>query len=258
MADPDYDLGLKGIEKAERELGVTEKRVRGEVSIDLRGLHFPSLPETGAEADAIADILKTGFKQQVFNYQGTKALEELLYASTSPKVLHLATHGYFLQALSQPQRETKGMGPMGNVGEIKALTTENPMLRSGIVLAGVNSALRQGRDDGVVSAEKVLGLRLKGTELVVLSACKTGVGDVQSGEGVFGLKRAFILSGAHSLVMSLWSVPSAETVELMTEFYTLLAQGTTKTEALRQAKLKVMKNNPNPYYWGAFVLTGSP
>ena len=83
------------------------------------------------------------------------------------------------------------------------------MLRSGIALAGANTSLRQGQDYGLVSAEKVLGLRLKGTELVVLSACETGVGDVQTGEGVFGLKRAFILSGARTVVMSLWSVPSA-------------------------------------------------
>jgi CHAT domain-containing protein len=260
MADPDYDLGLKGIEKVKRQMGVKENRVRGEVSADLRGLYFPPLPETGGEADAIEGILKTGFKQQVRNLQREKAIEEMLYASTSPKVLHLSTHGYFLKALPEPQRATGGMGMglKGGLGEIKALTMENPMLRSGIVLAGVNRALKEGRDDGMVSAEKILGLRLRGTELVVLSACETGVGDVQTGEGVFGLKRAFILSGARSLVMSLWSVPSAETVELMTEFYTLLAQGKTKTDALRQAKLDIMKNNPNPFYWGAFVLTGSP
>ena len=95
--------------------------------------------------------------------------------------------------------------------------TENPMLRSGIVLAGANTSLREGRDDGVVSAEKILGLRLKGTELVVLSACETGVGEVKGGEGVFGLKRAFILSGAKTVVMSLWSVPSKETTEFNDE-----------------------------------------
>jgi CHAT domain-containing protein/Flp pilus assembly protein TadD len=258
MADPDYNLGLEGIEKEERKLGVTEKRVRGEVSADLRKLRFPPLHKTKKEADAIKGILETGFKQQVLNLQWEKALEEMLYASTSPRVLHLATHGYFLQALPEPKEETRGMRFTGRVDEIKALTTENPMLRSGIVLAGVNSALKEGRDDGVVSAEKVLGLRLRGTELVVLSACETGVGDVQTGEGVFGLKRAFILSGARSMVMSLWSVPDVETVDLMTEFYSLLSKGTTKTEALRQAKLKVMENKPNPFYWGAFVLTGSP
>jgi CHAT domain-containing protein len=83
-------------------------------------------------------------------------------------------------------------------------------------------------------------------------------GDVKSGEGVFGLKRAFILSGAKSLVMSLWSVPSAETTELMTDFYTLMTEGKSKSEALRQAKLSMMKKKPNPFYWGAFVLAEKP
>jgi CHAT domain-containing protein len=110
----------------------------------------------------------------------------------------------------------------------------------------------------MVSAEKILGLRLKGTEIVVLSACETGVGGVRSGEGVFGLKRAFILSGAKTIVMSLWSVPSEETTELMTKFYTLMSEGKTKAEALRQAKIDMMKKKGNPFYWGAFVLVGKP
>ncbi len=260
MADPDYNLGIKDMEKVKREMGVKEEHMRGEISADVRGLQFSPLPETKDEANAIEGVLKSGFKHQVRNLQGAKALEEMLYGSASPKVLHLATHGYFLQALPQAERETRGVKPIGGLGEIKALDTENPMLRSGIVLAGVNSALKEGRDDGIVSAEKILGLRLRGTELVVLSACETGVGDVQTGEGVFGLKRAFILSGAKSMIMSLWSVPSAETVELMTEFYNLLSQGKSKTEALRQAKLSIIKNprTSNPFYWGAFVLTGSP
>jgi CHAT domain-containing protein len=132
------------------------------------------------------------------------------------------------------------------------------MLRSGIVLAGANTSLREGRDDGVVSAEKILGLRLKGTELVVLSACETGVGEVKGGEGVFGLKRAFILSGAKTVVMSLWSVPSKETTELMKNFYKFMAEGKTKAGALRQAKMELMKKKANPFYWGAFVLVGNP
>jgi CHAT domain-containing protein len=132
------------------------------------------------------------------------------------------------------------------------------MLRSGIVLAGVNASLKEGRDDGVVSADKILGLRLKGTDLVVLSACETGVGDVRNGEGVFGLKRSFILSGAKTVVMSLWSIPSKETTELMTDFYTLMAKGKTKAEALREARLNLMKKKSNPFYWGAFVMVGNP
>jgi len=124
------------------------------------------------------------------------------------------------------------------------------MLRSGLALTGVNlSMLREGKDEGIMSAAKVMGLRLTGTDLVVLSACETGLGDVQSGEGVFGLKRAFILSGAKAVILSLWSVPSKETMELMTMFYSLMADGKSKAEALRQAKLALMKTKANPFFW---------
>ena len=94
--------------------------------------------------------------------------------------------------------------------------------------------------------------------MVVLSACETGLGDVKSGEGVFGLKRAFIMSGAKTVVMSLWSVPSAATTELMTEFYRLMSEGKAKAEALREAKLSMMKKTENPFFWGAFVMVGNP
>lgn len=132
------------------------------------------------------------------------------------------------------------------------------MFRSGLVLAGANLSLREGKDEGVVSAQKVMGLRLLGTDLVVLSACETGVGDVRSGEGVFGLKRAFILSGARTVILSLWSVPSQETQALMTGFYTRMAEGKSKAEALRETKLELMKDRGNPFFWAAFVLIGGP
>ena len=193
----------------------------------------------------------------------------MIFSSETPIILHLATHGYFLK-----DEELKGSGDIRGIAiksredfagneEINPVLSEtegieNPMLRSGIVFSGVNASLKAGRDEGMVSAEKILGLNLKGTDLVVLSACETGVGDVKNGEGVFGLKRAFILSGAKTLVMSLWSVPSAETTEIMTEFYTLISEGKSKSDALRQAKLDMMKKKKNPFYWGAFVLTGKP
>ena len=259
IADPDYDLGQKEMEKAKASAGVKPAPVRSHVSRDARGMHFDRLPDTKEEADAIEKILAGTFRQKVLNEQDKKALEHILFGTRSPRVLHLATHGYFLT-----EEETK---EADNAAEL-ALTEdalqehphsiENPMVRSGIVLAGVNTSLKEGKDEGMVTAEKVLGLDLKDTDLVVLSACQTGVGDVKSGEGVFGLKRAFILSGAKTLVMSLWSVPSKETVDLMTAFYALLSEGKTPSEALRQAKLTLMKQKPHPFFWAAFILTGSP
>lgn len=261
MADPDYNLGQKDKQQIAAQMKVTIGG-HGNVTRDASRLSFTPLPDTKQEADAISKVLSSSMNLAVHNYQNKNALEGVLFTGVPPRILHLATHGYFLNNEDNKGGSTTTRGLVvkekAGLGYDDLVVIENPMLRSGIALAGVNSSLKDGRDDGLVSAEKILGLRLKGTDLVVLSACETGVGDVKNGEGVFGLKRAFILSGAKSLVMSLWSVPSAETTELMTNFYTLMAAGNSKTDALRQAKLNMMKKKPNPFYWGAFVLTGKP
>ena len=136
------------------------------------------------------------------------------------------------------------------------------------MLAGANNALKSSGSksfDGIVTADKILGLQLRGTEMVVLSACNTGVGEVKRGEGVFGLRRAFTQAGARSLVMSMWPVPDKETRELMVEFYkNILAGKMNRCHALRQAALKEMKivkqryGHTNPFFWGAFVFLGEP
>jgi CHAT domain-containing protein len=145
---------------------------------------------------------------------------------------------------------------------------ENPLLRSGILLAGAQHSLTNGTNghyDGIVTAEEILGMNLHGTEMVVLSACDTGLGDVKSGEGVFGLRRAFTQSGAKSLVMSLWKVPDKETKELMVQFYRNIKSGKmNRCQSLRQAILKEKEivrqryGHDNPRYWGAFVFMGQP
>ena len=119
--------------------------------------------------------------------------------------------------------------------------------------------------EGIVTAEKILGLRLTGTEMVVLSACETGLGEVKSGEGVFGLRRSFSQAGARSLVMSLWPVPDRETQELMVEFYrNVVSGGMNRCQALRQSMLRQMRivkeryGEANPFFWGAFVFLGEP
>ncbi len=215
---------------------------------------FSRLPDTKKEADVIQTILSQKMQIPVKNYQNEKAAEAVLLSADSPVILHLATHGYFIGKDDQ-----KNKGPADkNKDDSPVLLKDSPMFRSGLALAGINLSLREGKDEGIMSAEKVMGLKLFGTDLVVLSACETGVGDVQSGEGVFGLKRAFILSGARAVVLSLWSVPSVETMQLMTRFYTLMAEGKSKAEALRQSKLELVKKRPNPFYWGAFILVGNP
>ncbi len=257
MADPDYDMGSEEKTKVAQAIGVLETRSAGLISRDAKDLKFKRLPDTKTEANAIEKTLKESYKTDIRNYQDKRALEEVLLTVKEPKILHLATHGYFLKDEEVKHHQTLGFLLLDRE-VIADLMTENLMLRSGIVLAGANASLKEGRDDGIVSAEKVLGLRLKGTDLVVLSACNTGTGEVKSGEGVFGLKRSFILSGAKTVVMSLWSIPSKETTELMTHFYTLMAKGKSKSEALREARLNLMKKKANPFYWGAFIMVGNP
>src|SRR5207302_777118 len=140
---------------------------------------------------------------------------------------------------------------------------ENPLLRSGLALAGANTWLQGGSppvdaEDGLLTAENVVGLDLRGTELVVLSACETGLGEVRTGEGVFGLQRAFVLAGTKTLVMSLWSVPDEQTQELMEDFYRRILAGQPRATALRDAQLALRTRYPDPFYWGAFICLGEP
>ena len=135
---------------------------------------------------------------------------------------------------------------------------ENPLLRSGLVFAGVKNGRSGEGEDGVLTALEASSLDLVGTKLVVLSACDTGVGDVANGEGVYGLRRALVLAGAESQVMSLWPVSDYVTRELMTSYYKGLKQGQGRGEALRQVQLKMLKrkDRDHPFYWGSFIQSG--
>ncbi len=249
FADPDYDLQLPPLHGAD---------LSGDLPEQLASVHFDRLPDTRVEADAVAGLL--GKTMPVTRLVGQTAVESALFNQQKPRILHLATHGFFLQGTEQAHEGARGLAAVQKhqAASSQDMKLLNPMVRSGIALAGVNRSLASGRDDGLVTAEKILGLSLLGTDLVTLSACETGVGDVRAGEGVFGLKRAFILAGARSVVLSLWSVPSRETTELMIAFYRQLSAGVAKATALRQAQLFMLKKYPHPFYWGAFQLVGSP
>ena len=145
---------------------------------------------------------------------------------------------------------------------------DNPLLNSGLALSGANAFFRGGMgesgEDGLLVAMEVLGMNLTDTDLVVLSACNTGVGKVKRGHGVFGLRRSFQQAGAKSLIMSLWQIPDEETKDLMVEFYKGLFDGKSKLNALHEASLSVMKSvkdkykSTHPFYWGGFILIGNP
>jgi hypothetical protein len=203
------------------------------------GARFEPLPGTAAEARAIKQVVP-----DATIYQGDRATETMLKAVAGPRILHLATHGFFLEDQVPAQAAP-------------AMSDDDPMLRSGLVLASVNER-RSGVDDGVLTALEAAGLDLAGTQLVVLSACETGVGDVKTGEGVFGLRRAFTAAGAETLVISLWQVDDAATEQFMVEFYRRLTRGEARGEALRQSALTLLRDpaRRHPFYWASFIATG--
>lgn len=216
-------------------------------SRDSKGLQFGELPNTAAEADAIAPLLP-GVTVLEDNQATVSALKQL----QSPSILHMATHGFFL-----PDEET----------EANNRPWENPLLRSGLAFAGANlppalaGSTQANQEDGLLTALEASSLNLRGTQLVVMSACETGLGDVRNGEGVYGLRRAIVLAGAESQVMSLWGVGDASTSHLMTLYYQNLNQGMGRSEALRQAQLSLLVDQNHPYwkspvYWAAFTFSG--
>jgi len=211
-----------------------------------------ALPGTKVEIDGINKILGTsGFK--VVKREQREASEASLKAVKAPTLMHIATHGYFLA-----DADLKSGDAMGIDAEN---AKNNPLLRSGLILAGVqsqdNSSVDlESNDNGVLTAYEAMNLSLEGTDLIILSACETGLGDVRAGEGVYGLQRAFLVAGANALIMSLWKVDDAATQELMTNFYINWSKNGNKQRAFKQAQLQLMTKYKEPYYWGAFVMMG--
>jgi tetratricopeptide (TPR) repeat protein len=249
LGDPDFDLGPKSRDEILNRLALkADTAIISASSMEARGLNFERLPGTREEVIAIGELLG---KDNCEIFLDKLALKEVIYSRKSPRILHLATHGFFLNTRN-------ATSPIVNF--------ENLLVHSGLAFAGAN---RMSTDSsiqaryGILTAEEVLGLPLRGTELLVLSACETGLGEVISGEGVFGLQRAFNQIGVRSLVMSMWSVPDRETKEFMVEFYqNFHGRKMDRCQALRQAALKQKSlvkqryGKDNPFYWGAFVFLG--
>lgn len=203
------------------------------------------LPGTQVEIEKIARL----FGESTAVYSEGQASESVAKSVTSPSVLHIATHGYFLQDAISDENA-------------KARYISNPLLNAGLILAGAENFLRTGMpinaagDDGILTAFEAMNLKLDNTQLVVLSACETALGDVKNGEGVYGLQRAFKLAGARSIVMSLWSVDDHATQLLMTTFYEEMLRTGDQHQAFRTAQQSVKVKYPSPFYWAAFVMVG--
>ena len=252
MGDPAYDdLGRAPPENA-------SAAPRSDVVLGK----FAPLPGTAQETKELASLWPNA---QVLT--GAQATVGALKAVQGPVLLHVATHGFFLADQQDPtvtgarsgRRSAELFGDLP-AAALPQLGKDDPLLRSGLALAGAN---RQPDGRGVVTALEVAGLDLAGTQLAVLSACETGVGDVHNGEGVFGLRRALVLAGAQTQVMSLWKVDDAATRDLMVAMHKALlgAEGhapLSRVQALRQAQVALSADakQAHPFYWAAFVLAG--
>ena len=216
---------------------------------NFSSLYFAPLEATKAEALSIQALFP-----QARVLTGGQASATALEQLKAPKILHIATHGFFLLDTSG-QTEPRNGGSGATERETADLL--NPLLRSGLALSGAN-LVKDGRGKGILTALEASNLDLWGTKLVTLSACDTGVGEVKDREGVYGLRRSFFLAGAESLVMSLWPVSDYVTREMMTAYYTGLKNGLGRGEALRQAQLAMMKRKgrEHPFYWASFIQSG--
>jgi CHAT domain-containing protein len=224
------------------------------------------LPGTKIEADKICKILDSkGIK---YNYLTDANATEKQFKDSAGfyNLLHIATHGFFYpdQDLLKTNREKKlaelKYGFLDNLncyGLWEFVKNKNPLMRSGLALAYANNVWNQRfpseDDDGVITASEVAQLDLNKTQLVVLSACETGLGDVSGSEGVYGLQRAFKMAGVNYIIMSLWQVPDKETMEFMTLFYENLWASKDIRKSFINTQ-KVMQTKYDPYYWAAFVL----
>jgi len=253
-ATPELDTAQDKVKRL-REQGVDayiiKSRVKGKRAFfRVRAGNFP----TQAEAQKYGtDLQEKGVADEFFVARYQPPQENLIEPSltiaqvTTKPVNVLPANSQFSTEMSSDLRLSKF-----------AARVKDPSLRSGLALAGANEG-KSGDDDGLLTALEAASLYLSGTKLVVLSACDTGVGEVKNGEGVQGLRRALVLAGSESQVMSLWPVSDEATKELMIPYYKALQEGEGRSEGLRQVQLRILrgrKKQQHPFYWAAFIQSG--
>ena len=233
-------------------------------AIDAKRSDIKPLPGTLAEVEQLVSILdREGIPTQ--SLLENAASEDVLKKEKSPRILHIATHGFFEPESEQQAKDFNRKMLMSGLG--KETVSNNPYLRCGLYLAGSETTLKnrgnpdfqrpEGQEDGILTAYEATLLDLRGTELVVLSACETGLGVTKNGEGVYGLQRAFQVAGAETVIFSLWKVADQQTQEMMGMFYSnWLKKGMTKRQAFKTAQQTIKEKYEAPYFWGAFVMIG--
>jgi len=266
VADPDYDMPPFELRpEAESTSNVSS------LASFFANQKWQRLSGTKVEARAIAEDLRN---HDLHIFVGQNAREDLIKQFKSPQILHIATHGFFLEndfleaAYPTTVLKKELVDDSSDSSDNKIYFAFPPLLRSGLVFAGANFCSRVPSsadvDDGILTALEVSSLELSGTDLVVLSACETGLGDTYFGDAVVGLRRAFQVAGAQTLVSSLWSVPDEDTTRLMIAFYRNIRDGQRRSTSLQLAMLETLNARrakgevTHPFYWGAFICVGNP
>jgi CHAT domain-containing protein len=214
--------------------------------------NIPALPGTEKEVAELDQLLKQrGWTTN--EYVETSASEDQLKTISSPKIFHIATHGFYTPAIDQDE--------MADLTESEAQMTENPLMKTGLLLSGAGDVLNKTKynyniESGILTAYEAMSLNLDQTDLVVLSACETGLGDISNGEGVYGLQRAFLVAGAKVLIMSMFKVDDEATQKLILNFYRQWLSTNNLRQSFINAKKELRVDYPEPIYWGAFMMIG--
>ncbi|WP_375754605.1 tetratricopeptide repeat protein [Corallococcus exercitus] len=254
LADPAFNTGPRALTGGASV--VAERSPSSREDLVARDWAPVPLPGSREEAEAIQRLFP-----QAQLFLGAKATKERLLHLRTPGILHLATHGFFLEDATAPENTSRAVATFGALGEDpRASRPPDPLLRSGLLLAGETAKTSApgaaSSDSALVTALELAGLDLWGTQLVVLSACDTGRGAVRRGQGVYGLRRAFLVAGAETVVMSLWKVDDATTRTLMETYYRHLLGGEGLATALREAMRELRRAQPHPHYWAPFIAMG--
>lgn len=228
------------------------------LDVDYGKLRFErrGIDQTRQEVEDICEYLPGGVI-----YSSSSAAEPVLKRVTGPSVIHIATHGFFFDDKTNPSTRSDNLWAELQFGSGPPQQMEDdPNLRSGLALAGANERHGGDNEDGILTASELSDVDLVGTRLAVLSACDTGLGEMRDGSLVSGLRRALVIAGSESQVISLWAVNDGATNMLMKNYYRHLWEGQGRGEALRQAQLDLLRGAPElraPFYWAGFINSGA-